>query len=285
MKSRGEDGDGQPAPLTGGIRERIFEKMKEEERLLGQYSEFLAVYASYMLGCGATCIRINKNIRRMANSVGLTADMIIISHHVTVICTDNTTGSNCQHTKRIAPIGINFEINTRLSELSWKMAEKKVTMEEAENMFYRIIHHRKMSDWRIMLLVVVANASFCRLFGGDFGAMLIVGVATLIGYTLKILLLRRHWDEKPVWLVCAFVSALTAAGLTYLPLTSTPDWAISASVLYLIPGIPYINSISDCLDGHYLCALGRFIHACALTICIALGLTAGMMLVDKGIII
>ncbi|MDE6810939.1 MAG: threonine/serine exporter family protein [Muribaculaceae bacterium] len=258
--------------------------LMDEERL-SQYSQFLAVYASYMLGCGATCIRINKNIRRMANAVRLTADMIILSHHVTVICTDMATGLNCQHTRRIAPIGISFEINTRLSELSWKLAERKIDMEEAENLFYRIILHRKMPETKITLLVVIANASFCRLFGGDFGAMLIVAVATLLGFSLKVFLTGRKWDAKPVCLICSFVSALTAAGMTYLPLTSTPDWAISASVLYLIPGIPYINSISDCLDGHYLCALGRFIHAVALTVCIALGLTAGILLANKALII
>lgn len=256
-----------------------------DNEILAQLSNFFAKYASYMLGSGATCIRIEKNLRRMANAVGLQVDMIILSHHVTVICTDNSTGLHCQHIRRIAPVGISFEINTRLSELSWKVADRKVSMEEAETIFYRIIKHLPMQDSVIMMLVVAANASFCHLFGGDLGAMIIVAIATLLGYALKILLLSRRWDVKLTWLACSFVSALTAAGLTYFPLTHTPDWAISASVLYLIPGIPYINSISDGLDGHYLCAVGRLIHALALTACIALGLTAGIMLANKALIL
>ncbi len=220
----------------------------------------------------------------MANSIGLQVDLITLSHHVTVVCTDNSTGLNSQHIRRIPPVGVSFEINTRLSEMSWKIAERKITIDEAENLFYRIVKRKPMPDMRILLLVVVANASFCHLFGGDFGAMLIVAMATLLGYGLKIMLFTYKWEVKLIWLVCAFVSALTAAGLTYLPITSTPDWAISASVLYLIPGIPYINSISDCLDGHYLSSLGRLIHAFALTVCIALGLTAGIMLANKSLI-
>lgn len=254
-----------------------------DETLLGIYSDFFANYASCMLACGATCIRISKNLKRMGEAVGIKVDMTILSHHVTAVCTDPDTGLYSQHIKRIAPMGISFEINTRLSELSWKVAEHKISMEEAENLFYRIIKRQPMADMRVLGLVVMANASFCYLFGGDIGAMFIVALATLIGYALKIFLLRRHWDHKPVWLFCSFVSALTAAGLTYIPVTTTPDWAIAASVLYLIPGIPYINSISDCLDGHYMCALGRFANAFLLTVCIALGLTAGLVLAGTGI--
>lgn len=249
--------------------------------VVARYADFLAVYASCMLGCGATCIRIEKNLRRIANAASLKVDMIILSHHVTVICTDEASGISKQRIRRIRPIGISFEINTRLSELSWKIAERKITFEEATNLFYRIIKHKPMADSRILLLVVLANASFCHLFGGDWGAMLIVGIATLIGYIAKIYMLRKKWEDKIVWLICAFISALCAAGMTYIPgLTETSNWAIAASVLYLIPGIPYINSISDCIDGHYLCSIGRLIHATALTICIALGLTAGLMIAN-----
>lgn len=266
------------------LTQKDAEEVIMDEALLSVYSDFFAKYASYMLGCGATCIRISKNLSRMGQAVGIHVDMTILSHHVTAVCTDPDTGLYCQHTKRIAPTGISFEINTRLSELSWKVAEHKVTMDEAQAIFYRIIKKRPMPDMRILLLVVMANASFCYLFGGDTGAMFIVALATLIGYALRIFLLSRHWDHKLVWLLCSFVSALTAAGLIYLPVTSTPDWAIAASVLYLIPGIPYINAISDCLDGHYLCSIGRFVNAMLLTVCIGIGLTAGLVLAGARII-
>ena len=261
--------------------EEIDTVVETEGDKIRRYAEFLAVYASYMLGCGATCIRIEKNLRRMANAVGLQVDMIILSHHVTVICTDNRSGIKKQSIRRLHPTGISFEINTRLSELSWKIAEKKVSFEEAGSIFYRIVNRKPMTNDRVLLLVVLANASFCHLFGGDWGSMLIVGVATFIGYLAKVLMLSRGWDDKIVWLICAFISALCAAGMNYIPdITVTPNWSIAASVLYLIPGIPYINSISDCIDGHYLCSIGRLIHALALTICIALGLTAGLLIAN-----
>lgn len=261
------------------------EELLDQEGSLSVYSDFFAEYASYLLGCGATCIRISKNLRRMGESVNVKVDMIILSHHVTVVCTDTVTGLYKQHTKKIPPVPVSFEINTRLSELSWKLYEHKIDIDEAQSMFYRIIKHPQISVWHVMWLVVAANASFCYLFGGDPGAMIIVAIATLAGYALKNLTLQHHWDSKVVWLLCSFLSALIAAGATYLPLTDTPDWAIAASVLYLIPGIPYINSISDCIDGHYMASIGRFINAFLLTVCIAIGLTAGLLLANHSLLI
>ena len=61
---------------------------------------------------------------------------------------------------------------------------------------------------------------------------------------------------------------------------STPELALGASVLYLIPGIPYINSVSDMIDNHHLCAFARFMNAVILTVCIAIGLTGGFLIMN-----
>ncbi len=59
---------------------------------------------------------------------------------------------------------------------------------------------------------------------------------------------------------------------------TTPEIALGTSVLYLIPGVPYINAISDIIGRHYLCALSRFMDACVLTCCLSAGLCIGMFI-------
>ena len=39
---------------------------------------FLSGYASALLGCGATCIRIEKNVNRMAETFGIDYSMVIM---------------------------------------------------------------------------------------------------------------------------------------------------------------------------------------------------------------
>lgn len=39
---------------------------------------FLSDYAAWLLGCGATCIRIEKNVKRMADRWNMTSEMTIL---------------------------------------------------------------------------------------------------------------------------------------------------------------------------------------------------------------
>lgn len=245
---------------------------------------FFASYASVMLGCGATAERIHRNLARMAKSIDAVLSVIVLPNHVQVSLTDTATGHVCTHSSAIAHIPVSYKINTLLSNLSWKVAEERLSIRDAMRAFGRLIRTRPYDQWKIIWLVVVANASFCRLFGGDLFAMGIVSVATLAGYALKILLLRAKVDMKAVCLICSFISAVIACQGCSLAISHTPDIALGTCVLYLIPGIPYINSVSDMLANHCLCAISRFCYAALLTACIALGLTGAMLLYDLAVI-
>ena len=61
-----------------------------------------------------------------------------------------------------------------------------------------------------------------------------------------------------------------------------PAIPIGPSVLYLVPGIPLLNSYSDILYRHYLCAISRAADATILTGCLSIGLCAGMSLMGIG---
>lgn len=81
-------------------------------------------------------------------------------------------------------------------------------------------------------------------------------------------------------LLASFVSAVVGSGGYVFGITATPEIALGTSVLYLIPGIPYINSVSDMIDGHYLCFFSRTMQAIVLTGCIAAGLTLAFMIMN-----
>ncbi|MDE5689172.1 MAG: threonine/serine exporter family protein, partial [Duncaniella sp.] len=65
-------------------------------------------------------------------------------------------------------------------------------------------------------------------------------------------------------------------------LGQTPEIAIGNSVLYLVPGIPFLKSVRDMLAGHYICSFSRFMHAMILTGCLSIGLCGGMMMMNIG---
>lgn len=239
---------------------------------------FLAKYASVMLGCAATCSRIQKNINRMASVQGFQVELTILPSHCIVTLTD-AEGKTYSHSSTIAHLPNDYALNTRLSHLSWRVAEGKISIQEAAEDFPHLLKSERYYDWVVLWLVSAANAAFCRIFGGDWIAMAIVAVATLVGFTMKILLTREHVNYMLLTVACAFSAAVVGtAGYVFKGITATPDVALATSVLFLIPGIPYINSVNDMLTDHYLCGFARFMKATIITVCITIGLSAAFFL-------
>lgn len=241
---------------------------------------FLSEYAAWLLGSGATSIRLEKNVHRMAESMDCKAEMTILPRHIhmTVFLADHSDS----YTYIIAthPMPISYNINTLLSRLSWSMADFHMTLSEARREFGKIINTSPEEKWKVLLLASCANAAFCRLFTGDWIAVGIVFLSTLAGFYVKQVMTEKKIDVRLMFIVCAFVSSVLASASALFGIGTTPDIAVGTSVLYLVPGIPFLNSFSDLLEGHYILAFGRFMHAIILTCCLSLGLCGGMLFMN-----
>lgn len=242
---------------------------------------FLSRYSASLLGAGATCIRLEKNVGRIAAAYGMDAEMTVMPRHIHLslwrrdssdVYTSISTVSGCT----------SFDVNTSLSRLSWEIADGRTGFADAVEQYGKIVGGHARGALPVLVAVALANASFCRLFGGDAVAMAVVMVATLAGYWLKQQLLRAGVDARLAVALCAFVSSVLGATDGLFSLGGTPSVALGTSVLYLVPGIPFLNSFSDMLYRHYLCAFSRFADALVLTACLSAGLCAGMMLMNTG---
>lgn len=243
---------------------------------------FLSEYASLLLGCGATCLRLQKNVDRMAGVLGCRAVMTILPRHIhTTVCADDgsETYTYASDTRKH---GISFDINTRLSRLSWELADGRIGFEEATARLGEIAETPPAPKGQVLFLVSLANASFCHLFGGDWPAVGVVFAATFAGFYLRQVLCGCKTDIRVVFMVCAFVSSVLAAGAALFSLGDTPEIAVGTSVLYLVPGIPFLNSFSDLLAGHYICSFCRLTDALILTASLSIGLCGGLLMMNLG---
>lgn len=235
---------------------------------------FLSEYAVQLFGSGCTCIRLEKNMKRIAASLGMNVEFSVLPRHIHI--TVSKGDSDFTSVIGIRDLPISFSRITDLSRLSWQMADGKIDFLTARSVLPRICNCACVNPWLLLLLVSLANASFCRLFSGDPMAMATVFIATFIGFLVKQILVRRHMDIRLTVLFCSFLSAMIAAAGSLFGIGGTPEIAVATSVLYLVPGIPFINSFCDLLDRHYLCAFGRAMNAVMLLCCLSLGLCAGM---------
>lgn len=251
--------------------------MKLNEPTLKEICIFLSEYAAWLLGSGATCIRMERNISRIAESWNCRAEMTILPRHIHLTVSHPDRTDSYTYIVATHEMPISFEVNTLLSRLSWETSDQKLSLEATKEKFKEIISTRMSNRWVVLLLASCANAAFCRLFSGDMEAVGIIFCTTLIGFFLKQELGKRKVDIRVIFFLCAFVSSLLASAAVVFHLGATPETAVGTSVLYLVPGIPFLNSFSDMLDRHYICAFGRFTHAVVLTCCLSMGLLCGMM--------
>jgi uncharacterized membrane protein YjjP (DUF1212 family) len=243
---------------------------------------FLAEYSVTLLGCGATCIRLEKNINRMAKAFGKKVELTIMPRHIHMTVWDEEDDDRFTSISSVKSAPISFSLNTRLSQLSWQVKDEGLSLHTARARYDAIASSDSEKPWLTLLLASLANASFCGIFGGDPVAMAIVFIATAAGFNLKQMLVRRHVDTRVVFFICAFVSSVIGATDYLFPTSSTPAIAVGTSVLYLVPGIPFLNSFSDLLYRHYICSFSRFTDATVLTACLSGGLCLGMKLMKVG---
>ena len=250
-----------------------------KEPTIEKIADLLSDIACELMSSGAHTMRILQNVSRMAESFGYKLDLSVFQLSIMMTVTDKTDPTKrLTLIKKTKHLVLNFTIVSDLSALSWDTYDKHIGFEEIKIRFQQIITRKRMSRWLVLFLVACANASFCGLFKGDIYAIGLVFFATLAGFFVRQEMINRHINHLVIFTTSAFVASLLA-GMGYLfQLGHTPEIAIASSVLYLIPGVPLINSMLDIIEGHILTGIARLVNAFSLIVCIAIGLFASMLI-------
>lgn len=144
--------------------------------------------------------------------------------------------------------------------------------------FSDIIRRPRLNDRILCLMTGLALASFCRLFGGDWLAMAIVFFTSQAGFLVRRLMVVRHqMDIRLGFLGASFAASFLSAAASWRIPSETPEIAVASSILFLVPGIPLLSAVNDILHGHTLMGISRGVNAAILTLCIAFGLAATLM--------
>lgn len=85
---------------------------------------------------------------------------------------------------KIPALPISFERNSDLSALSWDAVDEHLSLTDLRDRYGELIAKPRMDPIFVLPTVGLANASFCRLFGGDWTAVGIVFTSTLVGFPL-----------------------------------------------------------------------------------------------------
>ncbi|MGM5630206.1 threonine/serine exporter family protein [Apibacter raozihei] len=243
--------------------------------------EFLSEVAITLMMNGANTSRTLKNTQRIAQGLGYEADFFFSLSGVVLSVRNKETNEMHTIVRAIPNIGVNFEIISEISILSWRVVNEKLDAYQVNEHFNRIKKIRHYSKPSIWLFVGLAGASLSRILGGSWPEFLITFLATVLG-----LIIRQFFTEKKfnIFIVFALASFTAVSTVNIFRILTGLDLnsAFAASVLFLIPGVPLINSFIDILEGYVAQGIARGVHGSVLIFVIAMGLFLSLFLFGYG---
>lgn len=243
---------------------------------------FISQYAALLMGCGVHTSRVVRNTKRIGKAYDISVTLSVVHKTIILYIKDDATGREKNEVLDLVSRPISFELNSALSALSWDILDNKLSLEESEKRYYDIISKPHINFLFVLLLVGFANASFCKLFGGDIISMLIVFTATLTGFYLKHWLQRNKINIYITVMASSFVAAACAS--TSLIFNTTSDIAIATSVLFLVPGVPLINGVIDIVEGYPITGFSRLTEAILIIGSIGIGLALMLLTIKNSLI-
>ena len=244
---------------------------------LKETADFICEYATLLMGSGVHTSRVTRNSVRLAEALEVKAELTLFQTSIILTIKDKSGRLDYSETINVPQLPVNFEINSDLSALSWEAFDNHLTLSEVKEKYARLIARPAINKWLVRILISLGNASFCKLFGGNWIAMVMVFAATFAGIILKQEMLHRKVNAYITNIASAFAASLIASATLLLDAVNA-EVAIGTSILFLIPGVPLLNGIIDIVEGHTLTGFSRLTNALLLILCLSVGLSFTILL-------
>lgn len=242
-----------------------------------ELGELLLEIGSLLMVSGANTERIKVTISRIAGAFGCDSDLMITNHALMLTLTYQQKSKVFTSVKWVPNQHLNFNLIADISSMSWQIVFEKWPVARI-NQELAVLHKKSLYPrYLVLVLVALAGASFCRLFGGSAIEMLAAFVASFCGLFVR----QQAMQLKFNFYLSVFFASATAslvAGFYFYFHPAVPYiHAFSTSVLFLIPGVPMINAFSDLIDGNTLNGVTRGVNVLIIAFAIALGLVVSLL--------
>ncbi len=252
--------------------------MIDSLKKLDRSADVLLEISSILMQSGANTSRVNLNIDRFASVLDCSASCLISHKTIVLTLRENETGFNYTKTKSIPPYLLNFSTISAISLASWKAIDEDWAIDQIEIEINKIKGNKRFSRIKVLIAVSFAGAGFCNIFGGDYMNMAVAFVSTLVGLFIFQFASKKKYNFYLRVFFGSFTASILACLGIFFNLGASPQTALATSILFLVPGVPLINSFTDLMDNNILNGLVRFSVGLMTVLFIALGLFAAMVI-------
>ena len=248
--------------------------------LLEQKIDLLLRTGQLLMQNGADSNRIDRNMRRVAEFLEIPAGRFHMHiNYTTLMITIGDQINSFTKFRKCSGHAVNMTVISAVSRLTVRTARDRLSMDDYAAELDRIAsipHH--YPRWFTLLAIGLGCGAFCRLFGGDWQAVITAALASAVALLLRQELALRKFNLYLTVSLCAFLATLISGSLGRTGWSAEPQFAVLASVLFLVPGVPLVNSVDDMVDGYTIVGLTRAIVGLLIVSAIAFGMIMGMKL-------
>lgn len=254
--------------------------ISEEDLSIHQFSEVILETTVILLESGAHCERINRNVQRIAANTSYAVELLLSFTAVSICVYDKNNPTNTiTLNKRIKHHGVHFNILTETSLLTWKLSDKKISIIQLAEEIVQLRNISKYSIWKIRFFIGIACGCLCILAGGNYIDGTIAFVASFIGLIVRQEMIKKGFNLMVSITCSSFITTTISSMNVLFNLGSFPSSSVATAVLFLIPGVPLINSIIDLIEGYIPVGLARGAFGGFILLCIAVGMFLSMNLI------
>lgn len=261
--------------------------MSADEKQLMRKLDLLLLTGSLLVESLADTSRIMRNMRRTAAFLGLPDDELHIYVNYNMLMVNLGDGQH-SYTKfrRCDRHAVNMWVISAISHLSWRTLRRNYSLDDYSREIERIANHRRgYTPWQGALGGGFACGGFCVQFGCDWTAFFYASIAAMLASRFRMFLGTKGCNEYVNIGISAFMATLLAwlssllstsptlaQALPACLVSSTPWHPLLACALFIVPGVPLINFVSDMLDGYIQIGITRAVKTLMIVLAMAFGI-------------
>ena len=254
-----------------------------ERRISYEDVAFIALeIGEHIQRSGGEIGRVEDTIKRICKAYGaIHVDAFALTS--IIILSVNFGERTVTRTRRISKGCVNnFSKLAKLNQLSREVCAGCPSKEEVIEKMQEITSKTKHSLPLYLVAHVLTAFGFCMYFGGTFVESVFAGVIALLMYFLHKIISGPHMNMIMATLIICFFGGVSTILITYIGniwgLKLHSDIIMIGTIMNVIPGVAFTNSLRDLLGGDLMTGILRFSEVLIDTVAIAGGYAMSLLL-------
>lgn len=248
---------------------------------IGQKAELILTVGQLLMENGADTPQIVRDMKRVAAYMGIEAEKFHLHIMYTTLML-NISDEHHSHTsfRKCPKHAVNMRIVSAVSKLTWRAMKEHYTLDEFKGELAAVAKRPRYPHWVSVLAAGSGCGAFCTLFGCDINAAIYTAVSAIIGKVVQMQCAERFGVNPYVSMTFGAFGATMVAYLTHLLPTATPWHPLIAASLFLVPGVPMINALSDILNTYLVSGAARILHTLVIIGAMTFGIVFAIGMAD-----